>query len=64
MVYLTIVVMMMMMVMMAILIMIMSFRTPLLLSLLHSAGQQTIRQLLSLGEDPGARDMVSCTLWI
>ena len=64
MVYLTIVVMMMMMVMMAILIMIMSLRTPLLLSLLHSAGQQTIRQLLSLGEDPGARDMVSCTLRI
>ena len=62
MVYLTIVVMMMMMVvMMVILIMIMSFRTPLLLSLLHSAGEQTIRQLLSLGEDPGARDMVSCT---
>lgn len=34
-------------------------RTPLLLSLLHNAGEQTIRQLLSLGEDPGARDMVN-----
>ena len=43
-----------------ILILIESLRTPLLLSLLHSAGEETIRLLLTLGENPGARDMVSC----
>ena len=47
------------MVMLTILIRAMHIRTPLLLSLLHNAGEQTIRQLLSLGEDPGARDMVN-----
>ena len=33
-------------------------RTPLLLSLLHDAGEETVRKLLALGEDPGARDLV------
>ena len=53
--------MMMMMLQMMMMMVPMLTRTPLLLSLLHSAGEQTIRQLLSLGEDPGARDMVSCS---